>query len=70
MRARQVVEEPAYPPPSNDGVEAVIDIVLDRDCQLFGHSSRLLLYVFYTYSVWAVQLLHELLACGVWGQEL
>jgi hypothetical protein len=30
MRARKVVEEPAYPPPSNDGVKAVINIVPDR----------------------------------------
>ena len=35
MRARKVVEEPAYPPPSNDGVEAVIDIVLDREIVSF-----------------------------------
>ena len=30
MRARKIVEEPTYPPPSNDRVEAVIDTVLHR----------------------------------------
>jgi hypothetical protein len=49
MRARKVVQEPAYPPPSNDGVKAVINIVLDRDRQLFGQGSRLLLYVLCAY---------------------
>jgi hypothetical protein len=40
MRARKIVEEAAHPPPSNDGVKAVINIVLDRDRQLFGHGAR------------------------------
>ena len=31
MRARKIVEEPTYPPPSDDGMKAVIGIVLDRD---------------------------------------
>src|SRR5579864_3106945 len=50
VRARQIVEETADPPRPNNAAQPLVNLVFDRDCQLFRHPRGLPVHVSYTYS--------------------
>jgi hypothetical protein len=39
VRAREIVQKAADPPPPDDAVQPGIDVVFDRDRQFFGYSA-------------------------------
>src|SRR5437660_7966887 len=47
VRPREIIEETADPPPPDNAVQPLINLVIDRDGQFFGHLPSLLIRIIY-----------------------